>query len=86
MKKVLLLACVILSGCASVNNEQKMDCDAAIQVRTFGTHKAERVKIIGKRYDKFGQEWVHLQNKPGNARFIRTWQKADIFTDYICKE
>lgn len=85
MKKVLLLACVILSGCASVNGEKTVDCDAAIQMRTFGNHKAERVKIIGKRQDRFGQEWVHLQNKPGNARFLSTWQKADTFTDYICK-
>ncbi|MDM2765727.1 hypothetical protein [Citrobacter sp. Cpo150] len=90
MKKLLLLVCLALSGCAGTDAShateiKDVECLAKLKLETFGGPKFNLVSITGQRYDRFGKEWVRVQNKPGYARFYGFWKPADMFYDYSCK-
>lgn len=86
MKKVLLLGVALLTGCAGLGGNMKtVDCTAQVKVHTFGGQPTEPVGINAIRSDRFGREFVRVQNKPGHAFLYGRWQPKDTFSDYACK-
>lgn len=86
MKKLLLLGVLLISGCAGFGGNMKtVDCEAKVKIHTWGGKQVEPVHINAMRSDRFGREFVRVQNRPGYAIFYGHWQPKDTFSDYTCK-